>query len=632
MGCGLSRFWKAARPRNAAVSDEEVTPLLLPAKEKPPDRPDPSAQEGPPPDLHPVLGHGFRVKFVCFVCALFGAAIGFAILLREPLKLQIGKDSAVPHCFIGQMFKNIHWMIIACGQHWMQLLLICMLVPALYVFKTCSTRVADCLVLRFARQEHVERFVAKAEVALMVLLWLADMLSDMYVAYTYCKQKLYVFAFLMILIWLGSGCLAFSHRYVSWERCDSETNLGYFAQGLNEHGEPKPGYKTFLLYILQVQPLIMALNSWQHGMTRRLQEEKMVAALTEAAPSSFLQLYALLLDPPKENSLDLQLLWGQLRCPSWLLLWESTKPMNYVFLRAAKWRNTSCQQASWFGSGGATHSRALVFVRCWAYVFGRSVPNGMAYNSHTCLWYWQRNCCWSPWFQIPKLWLKPGLVSVPQEGKFCGCHQRLPQRLLVLQYGRFGGATQALQILAGTSAPPNLGNFVAMYLDLFCFSRKSLPCGWTASCGDRRSVGAAHICLDILHSTGARRRHVVFCFALLPRHSRQPGWTFGAGGAVRCGVADSTPAAISNKKRGRGGAVPGCWGRAGRSDPRVGRCRNSPRRWMEWSNSTALGCGGRPHQCHPSIAIARGHRVGKSRQEFVCSSVLCSRIGPFGNG
>ena len=32
MGCGLSRFWKA-RPRNAAVSDEEVTPLL-PAKEK----------------------------------------------------------------------------------------------------------------------------------------------------------------------------------------------------------------------------------------------------------------------------------------------------------------------------------------------------------------------------------------------------------------------------------------------------------------------------------------------------------------------------------------------------------------------------------------------------------------------
>ena len=312
MGCGLSRFWKAARPRNAAVSDEEVTPLLLPAKEKPPDRPDPSAQEGPPPDLHPVLGHGFRVKFVCFVCALFGAAIGFAILLREPLKLQIGKDSAVPHCFIGQMFKNIHWMIIACGQHWMQLLLICMLVPALYVFKTCSTRVADCLVLRFARQEHVERFVAKAEVALMVLLWLADMLSDMYVAYTYCKQKLYVFAFLMILIWLGSGCLAFSHRYVSWERCDSETNLGYFAQGLNEHGEPKPGYKTFLLYILQVQPLIMALNSWQHGMTRRLQEEKMVAALTEAAPSSLLQLYALLLDPPKENSLDLQLLWGSI--------------------------------------------------------------------------------------------------------------------------------------------------------------------------------------------------------------------------------------------------------------------------------------------------------------------------------
>ena len=26
---------------------------------------------------------------------------------------------------------------------------------------------------------------------------------------------------------------------------------------------------------------------------------------------------------------------------------------------------------------------------------GRLVPNFMAYNSRICLWYWQRNCCWS---------------------------------------------------------------------------------------------------------------------------------------------------------------------------------------------------------------------------------------------
>ena len=94
---------------------------------------------------------------------------------------------------------------------------------------------------KIAGEEHVERFFAKAEVAQMVLLWLADMLSDgVYVTYKYCKQKMYVFALLMILIWLGSGCVAFGHRYLSWELCALRTNIKYWSSGLNEHGEPKP--------------------------------------------------------------------------------------------------------------------------------------------------------------------------------------------------------------------------------------------------------------------------------------------------------------------------------------------------------------------------------------------------------
>ena len=107
------------------------------------------------------------------------------------------------------------------------------------------------------------------------------MLSDVYVTYKYCKQRMYVFALLMILIWLGSGCVAFGHRYVSWEWCRPGTNAKYRYSGLNEHGEPKPGFKSFALYVAQIQPVAMAWDGWLHGMTQHLREEKMLAALAE---------------------------------------------------------------------------------------------------------------------------------------------------------------------------------------------------------------------------------------------------------------------------------------------------------------------------------------------------------------
>ncbi|CAL1150696.1 unnamed protein product [Cladocopium goreaui] len=146
----------------------------------------------------------------------------------------------------------------------------------------------------------------------MGLLWLADMLSDMYVTSKYCKQKMYVFALLMILIWLGSGCVAFGHRYVSWKRCGIEANSKYWGEGLNDRGEPKPGFKSFALYVAQIQPVIMAWDGWLHGMTRHLREEKMLAALAEGAPSSLLQLYAMMLEPPQENLSDLLILCGSI--------------------------------------------------------------------------------------------------------------------------------------------------------------------------------------------------------------------------------------------------------------------------------------------------------------------------------
>ena len=324
MGCGLSRPWRR-RPGEASVQsirplpessdgEEEETPLLLAVREELCDK---AANE---PEIHggsaicPAGSGAFAVK----VCGLLGLALAIAALLvlREPL----GKGFDVLHakmvdlgnlrrfapgpCFTDQIRKIMEWAIL----HRAQLLLCGMLLLALFLLKKCSGCVAEFVVRKFAGEEQVERFFAKAEVAQMVLLWLADMLSDVYVTYKYCKQRMYVFALLMILIWLGSGCVAFGHRYVSWERCRPGTNAKYWASGLNEHGEPKPGFKSFALYVAQIQPVIMAWEGWLHGMTRHLREEKMLAALAEGAPSSLLQLYAMMLEPPQENSVDLLIL------------------------------------------------------------------------------------------------------------------------------------------------------------------------------------------------------------------------------------------------------------------------------------------------------------------------------------
>ena len=259
MGCGLSRPWKR-RPREASVqsirpaesspSEEEETPLLLAVREECDEPPaDPEMHSG---SAICAAGSGaFAVK----VCGVLGLAMAIAavVVFREP----VGQGFHVLHakmvdfgnlrsfapgpCFTDQVRKIMEWAILTCGENRTQLLLCGMLPPALFLLKKCSESVAELVVRKLAGGEHVERFFARAEVAQMVVFWLADMLSDMYVTCKYCKQKMYVFAFLMILIWLGSGCVAFGHRYVSWERCRPGTNSNkYWASGLNKHGEPSP--------------------------------------------------------------------------------------------------------------------------------------------------------------------------------------------------------------------------------------------------------------------------------------------------------------------------------------------------------------------------------------------------------
>ena len=308
MGCGLSRPWRR-RPREASVQSirplpessdgEEETPLLLAVREELCDK---AADE---PEIHgrsaicPAGSGAFALK-VCGLLGLALAIVAAVVLRREPL----GKEFHILHakmvdlgnlrrfapgpCFTDQMRKIMEWAILTCGEHCTQLLLCAMLLLALFRLKKCSESVAEFVVRRFAGEDldqvEIERFFAKAEVAQMGLLWMADMLSDVYVTYKYCKQKMYVFALLMILIWLGSGCVAFGHRYVSWERCRPDANIDYWASGLNKHGEPKPDFKSFVLYVAQIQPVVMAWDGWLHGMTRHLREEKMLGPALSMTP------------------------------------------------------------------------------------------------------------------------------------------------------------------------------------------------------------------------------------------------------------------------------------------------------------------------------------------------------------
>ena len=323
MGCGLST-WKTGRLRAQRIrpltssEDEEESPLLRveeAVKEDVYEKPSGCEKFGIQ-EKSKTSSPTFAVK----VCGLLSLAILIAaiLLLREMwgkglqiAPIQLNMTNFIPGpCFTQQIQRTMDWVILACGEHWTHLLLCSILLPALFLLKSLSMNAARQQAVQHLEDE--QRFFARAEVLQMVLFWLADMLSDMYVTYKYLKNELYVFATLMIAIWIGSGCIAFVHRYVSWKLCDCETSVDYWARGLNERGEAKPGAKSFILYIAQVQPLIMSWDSWQNGIILFLQEEKMLAAVTEGAPSSLLQLYAMLLGPPRANSLDALIFCGSI--------------------------------------------------------------------------------------------------------------------------------------------------------------------------------------------------------------------------------------------------------------------------------------------------------------------------------
>ena len=123
--------------------------------------------------------------------------------------------------------------------------------------------------------------------------------SDPQILVPKLQDGMYVFASLLTAIWVTSGFVAFVHRRLSWERCNI-WEPGW-AAGLNAEGEPKPGGKLFFLYILQLQPVLIAIKACSTGMSQELKEEKALTALCEGAPSALLQVYALLVEGPKGN-------------------------------------------------------------------------------------------------------------------------------------------------------------------------------------------------------------------------------------------------------------------------------------------------------------------------------------------
>ena len=168
----------------------------------------------------------------------------------KDLKVHMGDfNKFIPKpCLFQEMKVMIEFMMTTCIEHWQSLLLCSIFLPVLYfLLQKCGVKGAELLAQ--AAGGPVDQIFAKAEVAQMVFFWLADMFSDMYVTYKYCRRKFYVFAFLMISIWLCSGAVAFAHRYLSWERCELWLNSDYFHRGLNERGQQKPDFKSFVLYL-----------------------------------------------------------------------------------------------------------------------------------------------------------------------------------------------------------------------------------------------------------------------------------------------------------------------------------------------------------------------------------------------
>ena len=237
------------------------------------------------------------------------------------------------------------------------------------------------------RTDDTPSLYARAEVAMMAFFWLSDMFSDLYVAYTYYTDRMYMFSFLLAAIWIGSGCLSFVHRYLSWERCDARTNSDLFFRRLNSRGERRPGLTSFVLYVLQVQPLLEAFKALKRGMTQELREEKVLAALCEGAPSSLLQIYALLVSRPNGNP---WILCGSI-C---LSIFTVADGVNKAY--------ELCKPEDRQMEPSILPSIALLFFR-WCDVFSRigfwallgiclrPTQSVRACNSHTCLLSWQRN-------------------------------------------------------------------------------------------------------------------------------------------------------------------------------------------------------------------------------------------------
>ena len=143
-------------------------------------------------------------------------------------------------------------------------------------------------------QEDLAKRQAQIRIALTASLWVADMCSDVYVSVTYFRNGYYVFGTLLVAITLGSGIVGFLQSRGRWQKADSEENIDYWVQGLSKDGKRKPGLRELALYVLQLQPLMVAYDSFQVGQeSPELTREKVLATLCESVPSGLLQAYAL---------------------------------------------------------------------------------------------------------------------------------------------------------------------------------------------------------------------------------------------------------------------------------------------------------------------------------------------------
>ncbi|CAK9069405.1 unnamed protein product [Durusdinium trenchii] len=141
----------------------------------------------------------------------------------------------------------------------------------------------------------------KLEIVCFAVFMIVDLCLDNFTGIRYCIKGFWAFGPLTLMIPMFSGILCFTYKRWTWTLADPAHQIdgkysGYRKAGLDAKGEKKPGLKTLLLQVVQLDPLMTAWRAYHDPdlCEREWMVERAFSGVVEGFPSAVLQLYALL--------------------------------------------------------------------------------------------------------------------------------------------------------------------------------------------------------------------------------------------------------------------------------------------------------------------------------------------------